>query len=415
MRDYEGLDAAPAARSGLLAHRPFVVLFFARTLAMMGLAFAPVALAFGILDLPFGDAHLLSVMLTSQIGPKVLLILFGGVVADRYPRARVLQLGLALSAAGWVTIGVMLLLGGVWLPLMCLAAALTGVAEAIAAPTLTGIVPEVVPPLLFQPGNAWLSMGSASARLVGLVASGAVVVLLGGGWAVITAGALYLVAGAVALWLPVHPGGADRRQSPLRQLKEGWGEFSSRQWLWVCTVQYTFVVMMLMGAHGVLGPVVAKAELGGAKAWTMILAGEAVGAIAGTITTLVWRPRRPILVGVTLTFLAGLPAILLGVSAPLATIIAAAFGMGFAFQLFGVVWLTALQTEIPPAALSRVAAYDAFGSTMFGPIGLVIAAPAADVFGIHAALVACGVIVLAVTALALCAPGVWKLKARTAR
>jgi MFS family permease len=402
-----------SAAAELLRHKPFVVLLVARTIAMAGFAFAPVALAFGILDLPGGNAHMLSVVLASQLTPKVILMLLGGVVADRYPRARVLQIGVCVIGLAWAAVGGMMLTGQALLVPMCLAAGLAGIAEAVVYPALTGIIPELLPPLLFQPGNAWLSMGSSCAKLAGLVASGAVVVLLGGGWAVAAAGGLYLVAAVLSLFLPVAAPGAAGGVSPLRQLVEGWGEFSKRQWVWVCTVQYTFVVMMLQAAHGVLGPVVAKAELGGAKAWTAILAGEAAGAIAGVVITLIWRPRRPILVGVLLTFLAAIPALLLGLSVAVPWVVVAAFGMGIAFQIFNVVWLTALQTEIPPAALSRVAAYDAFGSIMMGPVGLVIAAPAAEAFGIHAALLGCGGVVVVVTALALMAPEVWKLEART--
>ncbi|MDR1807389.1 MAG: MFS transporter [Propionibacteriaceae bacterium] len=400
----------PSPTSDLIHDRPYVVLLVARTIAMMGFAFAPVALAFGLLDLPGGDAHLLSTVLTAQLGPKVVLSLFGGVVADRYPRVRVLQIGIAVVGLGWVALGLMMLTGLTWTWLMCLAAGLTGIAESVLYPALTGIIPEVVPPLLLQQGNAWLSMGASAARLAGLVGSGAMVVLLGGGWAVVVAGALYLTAGVVALGLPVAPAGANPAESPLRQLIAGWGEFSSRQWIWVCTAQYAFVVMMLQAAHGVLGPVIAKAELGGPKAWTTVLVGEAVGAVLGVVVSLVWRPRRPIFTGVLVTFFAGVPPVLLGLGAPVLVTAVAAVGMGLGFELFGVLWMTALQREVPPDALSRVAAYDAFGSIMFGPIGLIIAAPAADWLGLHPALIGCGGTILLVTALAALSPEVRRLK-----
>ena len=48
-----------------------------------------------------------------------------------------------------------------------------------------------------------------------------------------------------------------------------------------------------------------------------------------------------------------------------------------------VMWFTALQTHVPREALSRVNAYDAMGSLMFGPIGLALAGPLVAAVGLQ--------------------------------
>ncbi len=395
----------------LLANPPFVVLLAARTISMLGFAFAPVALAFGILALPGGDAGMLSAVLAAQTIPLVLFMLVGGVVADRYPRSLVMRWGQLLSAAGWGGIGVMLLTGYSPLWLLCVAAAVAGIAGAAVYPALNGIIPDLVPAHLLQRGNAWLSMGASTARLVGLVASGAVVVWLGGGWAMIVAGALYLAAAVLSSMLPRGGSLARPEESPLRQLVAGWGEFRSRQWLWVVVLQWAIMIMVLQASHGVLGPVVAEAELGGAAGWTAFLAGEALGAVAGVGIAMVWRPSRPILVATLATFTAGLPSILLGTGSQLWVIVVSTFAMGVGFELFGVLWMTTMQQQVPPDALSRVSSYDALGSLMLGPIGLLLAGPAATIFGAHTALIGAGLISLATTVFALGFPEVRRLRA----
>ena len=50
---------------------------------------------------------------------------------------------------------------------------------------------------------------------------------------------------------------------------------------------------------------------------------------------------------------------------------------------------------------------------MLGPVGLLLAGPAALVFGAHAALIATGALSLATTAFALCFAEVRRLRART--
>jgi MFS family permease len=396
----------------LLADAPFVVLLAARTISMLGMAFAPVALAFGILALPGADAGTLSIVLAAQTIPLVVFMLVGGVIADRYPRSLVLLWGQLLAATSWGGIGIMLLTGHTPLWLLCVASAIAGMSGAAVYPALSGIIPDLVPAHLLQQGNAWLSMGASAARFAGLVASGAVVVWLGGGWAMVFAGTLYLVAAGLSALLPRGGSLAQPEGSPLRQLLDGWGEFRSRQWLFVVVLQWAVLLMVLQASQGVLGPVIAKAELGGAVGWTAVLAGEALGAIIGVGIAMAWRPRRPILVATLLTFTAAAPQLLLGVSAPLWLVVVSAFFMGIGFDLFGVLWMTTMQHEVPAESLSRVASYDALGSLMLGPVGLLLAGPAATLFGVHAALIGTGLISIATTVFALCFPEVRRLRSR---
>jgi hypothetical protein len=161
------------------------------------------------------------------------------------------------------------------------------------------------------------------------------------------------------------------------------------------------LVLAMQAATGVLGPVLAKESLGGAAAWATILAGYGAGLVAGAFVALRLRPRRPILIAVLLTAPAALPWLLLGFGAPLWTAVGGAFVVGLSLTVFGVLWTTTMQREIPAAVLSRVSAYDMLGSLMFGPIGLLLAGPAAVLVGARVALIGCGVVILTTTAAAL--------------
>ena len=397
----------------LMRDRRFALLLAARTVSMLASSFAPVALAFGVLDLPGATPSTLSTVLAAEAVPLVLFMLAGGVIADRYPRHRVLMTGELLSAAAFSLLATMLLRGGAPVWALCGAAAFSGIAMAVVWPALTGIIPDVVPSTRLQSANALIGLGSNAARVTGLVASGAVVVFVGAGWALVGSAAMFAVAGVLVALLRLDRSHlADRSSSVVRDLRDGWREFSSRSWLWVVVVQFSVMVMALQAAHGVLGPVVARQELGGAAAWSAVLAGEAVGMIVGVLVAVRLRPRRPILVATLFTFPATLPYLLLGASAPLWSVVLAAFAMGVCFDIFGVLWQTSLQREVPPEALSRVSSYDALGSLMLGPIGLLIAGPAAVAFGAHQALLGCAAIMTLTTGLALLSRGVRDMRPR---
>jgi hypothetical protein len=65
---------------------------------------------------------------------------------------------------------------------------------------------------------------------------------------------------------------------------------------------------------------------------------------------------------------------------------AGAFLAGVALMLGNSLWESTLQRHIPHDALSRVSAYDWFGSLAFGPIGLAIWGPLSEQIGLDEAL-----------------------------
>lgn len=395
----------------LLRDPQFSRLFFARTASMGGSSFAPVALAFGVLHLPGATSETLSYVLTAESVPMVAFLLFGGVIADRFPRQRVMMVGEFLSATAFVSLGLLLLLGDPSIWELCIAAAFSGVGIAIMMPALTGIIPEVLKPTQLQSGNALLALGANTARIAGLVFAGWIVAVVGGAWALIGAGALFATSGLIVSGLR---GLADRRGdsgSTLGDLKRGWHEFSSRQWIWVVVLQFSMLVLLFQACFGVLGPVLADTELGGAGPWAWVLAGDAVGMVLGVLIAMRIRPSRPILLGVLLTSLATPTFLALGLGAPLWIVVLLAVMMGMAFDVFGVLWNTTMQSLVPAEALSRVAAYDAFGSLMFGPIGLLLAGHAVVWWGARPSMIGAALLMLVTVVLALLSPEVRRLRA----
>src|SRR5205085_4446929 len=78
----------------------------------------------------------------------------------------------------------------------------------------------------------------------------------------------------------------------LHELREGWRDFWARPWLWAIDLQFGFVNAAQAGAVAVLGPLVAKRDLGGAAGWGVILAAQSIGFVACGVLMLRWRPRR---------------------------------------------------------------------------------------------------------------------------
>ncbi|MGX9889953.1 MFS transporter [Streptomyces sp. NPDC002276] len=399
-----------AGTSPLWRERPFMLLAAARTVSVLGNGFARVALAFAVLALPGAGPGRLSLVLACQAVPQLVLILVGGVIADRMSRARLMALADVLGAGAYTGLAVLVLSGHAPVLAMCLLAVAAGTATALFAPAMEGIVPLVVPADRLQRANGLLRVGTNSALLLGLSLSGVTVALVGPGWALALNAASFALSAALTARLPV-PSRPPRKTSGWADLRDGWREFASRQWLWVVVAQWSIVIAALNANVGVLGPLTADRYLGGARAWSLIVAAQALGTIAGAGLASRVRVRRPILVAVLATFPTAAPVALLAVRAPVWLIAVAMFTAGVSSDVFGVLWSTTIHREIPEESLSRVSSYDYFGSLSFAPLGLLIAGPLAATVGLGHALAGCAALVVLATGAALLAPGVRRLTA----
>ncbi|MFG3013839.1 MFS transporter [Streptomyces cinerochromogenes] len=401
--------AITSGRSALWRDQRFVLLASARTVSVLGNGFARVALAFSVLALPGASPGKLSLVLACQSLPQLVFILLGGVIADRMSRSRLMSIADGVGAFAYAGLAAMTLTGHAPLALMCALAVMAGLATALFAPAMDGVVPLMVPADRLQQANGLLRMSTNTCLFLGLALSGVVVAWVGAGWALALNAVSFVVSAVltVRLRLPARP---VETSSVWADLREGWQEFSSRQWLWVVVVQCTAVVAVFSATLGVLGPLEAQQHLGGARSWSVIVAAQALGAIAGAGLAARVRVNRPILVAVIATFPAALPMVFLSISAPVWLIAAAAFFAGVASDVFNVLWVSTLQREIPEQVLSRVSSYDLFGSLAFAPLGLLAAGPVAQGAGSGAALAGCAAVVVIATLAAVASPQVRALR-----
>jgi predicted MFS family arabinose efflux permease len=368
-----------------LAERQFRRLFVGELVSLVGSAAAPVALAFAVLDLT-GSATDLGYVLAAGWVPQVLFILIGGVVGDRLPRQLVMVGANLLSGAAQGAAALLLLMHVAAPWQLALLQAARGTAIAFFFPASQSVVPQLVSPGAVQQANALLRLALNGSNVVGAAVGGVAVAAIGPGWAIAFDAATYLASAAILVRLHLH-GTLERAESTIvRDLVEGWQEFRSRTWLWAVVAGASLGNVLWMGSFNVYGPLIAKRDLGGAAAFGAIVASEAAGLLAGGVVALRLRPARPLLVGVTALFPSVLVVAAYAGLRVTAVIAATAFVAGVGLELFSVYWITALHRYIPDRVLSRVNSYDALGSFVLIPVGLVVAGPIADAVGVTAAL-----------------------------
>ena len=253
----------------VLAIRAFRLLLIGRSMSVLGDRMVSVALAFAVLELG-GSPSEVGVVLAAANLPLVLAVLVGGVVGDRSSRRKVM---LAADVARLVTQAATaaLLLGGVaevWM--LAVLAALTGVGTGFFQPASTALLPDVVEPEQLQVANAIRSTATSAAEIAGPVAAGVLVAAFSSGAAIAVDAATFAISAACLALMTVSERPHGRGRSFLSDLRDGWGAFTARRWVWAFVGYFAFV-NALWAAWSVLGPVVADRELGGAAAWGLVL------------------------------------------------------------------------------------------------------------------------------------------------
>lgn len=387
------------SRLGPLRERDYRLLFLARTASRLGGAMAPVALAFAVLTTLHGTPTDLGIILAARLIPTVCFLLLGGVLGDRLPRHLVMVGSNLVSGASQAASAALLLTGHATVGLLAALAAVNGLSSAFFMPASEGIVPQTVPGELLQEANSLLRLSVNATNIVGAALGGLLVAATSPGWAVAADAVSFLIAAAATAGMRLPSGLVVSGRSVLHDLQEGWQDFWSRTWLWSIVIQFGVLNAAQLGAIDVIGPKVAKEHLHGAGGWGVFLAVTSIGLLASGVVLLVrWRPRRMLLVATCAVFPFALPLLTLAVPAPYLLVVASGFVWGASSEVFGVMWTTTMQQQIPQEKLSRVFSYDMLGSFVLMPIGVAAAGPVASLVGDRATLVGCAALIIGATA-----------------
>jgi len=368
----------------LLRHKYVKRLFIGRFISNYGNGMGPIALSFGILGLPNGSANLLGLVLGTITVLFLIMAPFGGVIADKYGRARmvgltdmlagaILLVQVAYFATGNVPIAVLLIVNGSF-----------GILWGIFWPAFSGVIPAVLPEAGWQRGNAINSLVSNGGIILGAASAGFLVSGFGATIALGIDAASFIISGVLIFsFRHLSPAAEVTENTMIDDLRHGWKVFTSFRWIVIIVMAFSFIVMCWAAAESVLGPIIALEHFDGPKSWSFVITAESAGLIVGALIAIKVKPKYPLrflmLSSFTITFY------IWSLAKPqsLALIAFGAFLFGISLDLWGTLWSTALQKQVPRDSLSRVSSFDAMGSLLFRPLGLAIAGPMSSLLGIE--------------------------------
>ena len=286
---------APAAATGRFHLRTFESLndrefrwFYLALLGQMG-AMNMQMLARGYLAFELtGSFAALGLIGLANAIPMLALSLYGGVIADRFPKKLVLQAGQAVSALIALAVAMLLVADLLTFPYLLAAGAVQGVVMALMMPSRQSILPEVVGMERLMNAVSLQAAGMNLMRLMGPAAGGFLIAWVGAESLYFIMTAMYLV--AVVALVPVqlrHEGGgraARRSRGGGGGLIEGLRYIRNDATIFMLLVM-TFVISILAMPYLLMLPgFVDEIFGGGPKELGLLISVGGVGSLIGALT-----------------------------------------------------------------------------------------------------------------------------------
>jgi len=382
----------------LRRNRDVLLLVTANALSLTGNAALPIGLSFAVLDMT-GRAQDVALVLMAETVPMVLLILLGGVWADRVDRCRLMIAADLVRAAAALLSGVLLLSGSSSVPSLAALMVVYGAASAFFQPAVAGLLPSLTDgSQQLQRANGLMMAVSGTTWIVGPALASLLIALQGPGAVLVFDGLTFLASGAAVAAIrrrrAARPGvrvdaraaEGDSGTSMWRDLITGWQEFTARSWVWLTIASVGVMFALVIAPLNSLGPIVAKTAWDGSASWAVIVASLSAGRVLGGVTAMFWLPRKALFWACAAVALQATATAALAGSASLALVVATNVAGGFGVGYFLTAWGVMLQQWIPADRLSRVNSYDWFGSLLAMPLGYLLVALVVDRLGVSTVL-----------------------------
>ena len=399
------------AAVGALAERNFRLLFASSTISGLGDGISVVALVFAVLQVS-DSAIALGLVLAARQVADAAIVLAAGVWADRLPRHLVLIAVAVVQGIVQAVTGALVLTGSATIAMLVGLQAVYGLAEGFYLPASTGLIPATISPGRLQEANALLGLSRNATRIVGPAIGGAIVAAGSPGSALLIDAASFAVGALllVPLRLPRREDVVESK-SFFRELRQGWNEFRRQTWIWT-TIVFFGIGNFAFASYWVLGPIIAKQDLGGAPAWAALTAAFSAGALVGGILAMRIRPRKPLAASCMAAWVFLLQPLGMGLGLPLWTLIVFSVAAGCGLAIHIALWFTVFQQNVPEESLSRVSSYDSFGSFVLLPLGAALAGPIAAVIGVQETLLAAAFVIAVTQVIVFAQPSVHAIRRR---
>jgi MFS family permease len=352
-----------------------------------------------------GDASLaalyLGILGLARGVPGVALGVFGGVLADRFDRRRLIVIGQLACGLGAAALALLVASGLGGIGAIAALVLVGATAYSMMLPAEYATLPRLVPADALMNGTGLVNASANVAMVAGPLIAGLLVTPIGVAGILGVQSALHLAAAVLALRLPRMPQEAAATDDPLRALRDGLLH-TLRDPLVGLLMALAILVALFGRAVAYVMPAVANEVLHvGAVELSWLLGARGVGTLAGSLAVAsLDGVRRRATAAAVCSLVFGVAAALFAVQQALVGALVVAVALGLIQFLFSGFVTVQLQTKTPDALRGRILSLYLVTVTGVTPLGVMLLGSIGSVVGIAQAIMV-GALVLVGGSLAI--------------
>lgn len=357
----------------------------------------------------------LSLAAIASLLPLALLSPFGGVIADRHDRKRVMIAADGCAGAFSLALAIALAAGAASPPLLLALLAVRSAAQAFHGPAFAATMPSLVPERHLVRVSGMDQTVTSLSTIAGPAAGILLYTAAGLQGAMLLDAACAAVACCCLAVARIPPNPAPEAPRPvLSELREGARSVARDAGLRNLMVLTMLVMLLFMPASSLSPLMVAQHFQGSGWDASLVEAVFGAGLLAGSVVMAVWGGGRrsvPVVLGSGIALGAATACCGLLPSGQFPLFAALMAAAAVALGCFNAPILALIQRRTPGEALGRAMGIFQTGSSLAAPIGLVFSGFLADTIGIAPWFCLCGVLVAACCTLAFLDRGIRSLDA----
>ena len=345
----------------------------------------------------------ISLLLSSQVVAYLLFAPFGGLLADRISRMRLVRLSLFLRTllAAQLIIGPMPNVSRLTLTVF-----LMGMVDAGTSGAGSALLPDLIERTGLQAANA---VSAVTGRVASISGPGIATILVAStssrvGFAVTAVGMFISLISLYKVNIPqiIHP----KSNKFTVELMAGFHFVYKTRWMLAVMIALALQTSILFGAEMVLLPIISTREFGTEKIYPLAIMSLSLGSLVTASFAAKFHSRKPGLISFIVWFF--LIFLIIGLVFPISpqVLILCYFVGGLATEPMGVFWQTAVQKAAPDHSRARVMTFNSILSSALMPIGVGLAGPLSHLLGEKLYLIISAAIFAVIGFLVLLFPGV---------
>lgn len=395
-------------KQSLFKNRTFLLLFVAGIFGVVSFSmFLTTTTWFVISD--SGSASSLGIVLIAATVPRIAMMVFGGVVADRYKKTTIMFLANFVQAVLLLILYILIKNDGISIGLLLVIAAGFGMLDAFFGPASSSMIPKIVEKSQLQRANALFQGVDQVSFVAGPIIAGVMMESVGVSGSYFVAMILALLSAVIIFprFINEGPVALQEKQKPIKEIKEGLAYIRNSRFLLTGLVVLISLNFFVFGTLHIAIPFLVESYGGTPLNLSYMEASLGIGLVAGTgvlSTVLIKRKGRTSLFGL----LGALISYVIFALVPNLTMLTVVvFFIGFSMSFVFIPFFTAAQEQTEDYIMGRVMSIIFLAMNGFDPISYAL------VSGLSAADISIQVILLSFAAIGLIIVTILFKKAKT--